>query len=344
MATPVNAGDGVTSSEFLIADALACGSVQESARRMALTLGFPAAAAEEIALAVAELASNLVKHAGRGTLILRPLLGSSRKGMEVETLDEGPGIPDVEGSFADGYSTAGTLGYGLGTVNRLMDQVDIRSTPGSGTHIACRRWIREDPSPGYESLWDVGVYTRPRRLAPENGDAFVVKHWGSELLIGLIDGLGHGAEAQKAALAAQQYVQSHNSQPLDRIFAGVGRACKATRGVVMALARFKSSDLLSFASIGNIEARVWSGAERLPLLAKRGILGTLETRVHVHEFPWRPGWLLVLHSDGLRTHWQWDDFPGIDKDPAQIAASKLMRALAGENDDATVLAVRGKNP
>jgi anti-sigma regulatory factor (Ser/Thr protein kinase) len=343
MATPVNAGDAVSSSEFQISDRLACEMAQQSARRLALALGFAQTASEEVVLAVAELASNLVKHAGRGTLTMRALLDGGRKGIEVETADRGPGIRDVEGSFADGYTTSGSLGYGLGTVNRLMDQVDIHSTPGSGTHIACRRWIREDRSALQPHLWDLGVYTRPRRLAPENGDAFVIKHWGEELLTGIIDGLGHGEQAQKAALAAQQYVQSHDSQPLERIFSGVGRACKATRGVVMALARFKSPYHLAFASVGNVEARAWSGFERVPFLAKRGFLGAQETNVHVQEFAWRPGWLLVLHSDGLRSHWNWEDFPGIEKEPAQLVASKLMRALAAESDDATVLAVRGRN-
>jgi anti-sigma regulatory factor (Ser/Thr protein kinase) len=343
MATPVNAGQGVSTSELLISDTRACGTAQQSARRMALALGFAEIASEEIVLAVSELAANLVKHAGQGTLILRPLLESTRNGIEIETLDHGPGIRDVEGSFADGYSTSGSLGYGLGTVNRLMDQVDIQSTSGSGTHIACRRWIRENHGLLHDNLWDVGVYTRPRRLATENGDAFIVKHWGDQLLTGLIDGLGHGEEAQKAALAAQQYVQSHDSQPFDRIFSGAGRACKATRGVVMALARFTSPDRLAFASLGNIEVRAWTAAERLSFRTKRGILGALETNVHVQEFPWRPGWLLVLHSDGLRTHWQWDDFPGIEREPAQIAAAKLMRTLAAETDDATVLVVKGRN-
>ena len=343
MATPVNFGRGVSGSEFLISDTLAYGTAQRAVREMAVALGFAETASEEIALVVAELASNLVKHAGRGTLTLRPLLETGPEGIEIETVDQGPGMPDIEGSFADGYSTSGGLGYGLGTVNRLMDQVDIHSRPGSGTHIVCRRWTRAFIGSEHGHLWDVGVYTRPRRLAAENGDAFVVKHWGGELLTGLIDGLGHGEQAQKAALAAQQYVQSHDSQPMERIFAGVGRACKSTRGVVMALARFKSPDLLAFASLGNIEVRAWTGAERLAFRTKRGILGAQETNVRMQEFPWRPGWLLVLHSDGLRSHWKWDDFPGIEKEPAQIAASKLMRALATDNDDATVLAVKGKN-
>jgi anti-sigma regulatory factor (Ser/Thr protein kinase) len=342
MATPLNAAQGIKREKFLISDSVTANAAQQCARRMATALGFSETASEEIALAVAELGSNLVKHAGSGTLALTALGEGKRTGIEVETSDTGPGISDVEKTFTDGYSTSGSLGYGLGAVNRLMDDVDIHSMPGSGTHMICRRWIREGREHEEGRLWDVGVFTRSRGCATENGDAFVVKRWEHELLIGIIDGLGHGEFAQKAALAAQQYVQSHDGQPLDKIFVGVGRACKATRGVVMALARFKSLTQLQFASIGNIEVRAWCGGERMPFVCKRGFLGTQETRVGVQEFSWSPEWLLVLHSDGLRTHWQWGDFPGIENEPAQAVASRLMRKLATEHDDATVLAVRGR--
>jgi anti-sigma regulatory factor (Ser/Thr protein kinase) len=344
MAASLGTAYGDKATEFLVSDSLSCGVAQQAARHLTLTLGFSETASEEIALTVAELGSNLVKYAGKGTLTLRLFEERERKGIEIESVDRGPGIPDVEKSFTDGYSTSGSLGYGLGTVNRLMDEVDIHSTPGSGTHVVCRRWLREKADIDPDARWDVGVFTRSRLFAAENGDAFVIKHHAGELLTGLIDGLGHGEFAQKAALAAQQYVQSHSSQPLEKIFAGVGRACKATRGVVMALARFKSSSRLQFASIGNIEVRTWSGEERIPFVLKRGFLGAQECHVHVQEFDWRPEWLLVLHTDGLRTHWQWSDFPGIQRDTAQVVASRLMRALAVEHDDATVLAVQGRRP
>jgi hypothetical protein len=85
---------------------------------------------------------------------------------------------------------------------------------------------------------EFGVATRPRTFGAVNGDAFVVKPWARSVLAGIIDGLGHGQFAHRAAQTARQYVESHFDQPLDQIFRGTGRACRATRGVVMALARF----------------------------------------------------------------------------------------------------------
>lgn len=328
--------------ELPVSTARDCLSAQECARRIVLTLGFSGTQAEEIVLAVAELASNLVKHAGGGTMTIRPIEMGARTGVDVEAADQGPGIGDVEKSFTDGYSTAGSLGYGLGTVNRLMDEVDVSSAPDCGTRIVCRRWLKSSLPAATRSLWEVAVFTRPRMGTKENGDAFVVKEWDGQLLVGLIDGLGHGGLAQKAALAAQHYVQSHYDQPLDNIFAGASRACRATRGVVMALARFDDAGHMSFAGIGNIEVRARSAAERLPFAVKRGYLGATQLNARVQCFPWKPEWSLVMHTDGLSARWHWSDFPAADLATPQAMARALMRKLASGRDDATVLAIRSR--
>lgn len=329
------------SEEFVIAEQADCASAQHAARRISLAAGFPGEMSEEVVIAVAELSTNLIKHAGRGVLKLRLIVGD-RTGIEIEAEDHGPGMTDIEQCFADGYSTKGSLGYGLGTVNRLMDEIDVSSSPGPGTHVICRKWVRPASEPIAPRLWEVGVMTRSRSFAEENGDAFIVRRQNRQLLVGLIDGLGHGKLAQTAALAAQGYVEKHHDLPLDKIFLGASRACRATRGVVMALARFSPPARMSFASLGNVEARVGGSLERVAFVSRRGIVGVDEPRVSVQEISWDPQWVLVLHTDGIRTHWQWDDFPGLCREPAKEIASRLMRTLATGNDDATVLAVKSE--
>lgn len=232
----------------------------------------------------------------------------------------------------------------MGTVNRLMDEMDISSVPDSRTNIVCRRWIWPSGEVPAAHTWDVGVLARSLRFAPQSGDAFVVKAHEGKLLVGLIDGLGHGPPAQKAALAAQNYVQRHHHLPLDKIFVGGSRACQGTRGAVMALARFVSPAKVTFASVGNIEARICGRQGSSPLIVRRGILGISEVHASVQEIVWDPNWVLVLHTDGLRTHWQWDDFLGLGCEPAKIIASRLMRSLATDYEDATVLAVKCVTP
>ena len=332
--------EAAASAQVPINQLFDCAVVQQSARQIACELGFGEQASEEIVLVVAELSSNLVKHAGCGALTIRPLNNGERIGIEVETEDHGPGMRDVEEAFKDGYSTGGGLGYGLGTVNRLMDELEVSSAAALGTRILCRRWLRAKADMAIVRGWQVGVATRPRRFAAANGDAFVIHEWNGRLLAGVIDGLGHGEPAQEAARAAQSYVQSHYASALDKLFCGVSRACRGTRGVVMALARFESPTAMTLANLGNIETRPWTGAKRLQIAVKRGFLGAHEDHVRVQQHPWDPCWMLVLHSDGLGTHWQWTDFPGLEREPPQAVANKLLSILAKKDDDATILAVK----
>jgi anti-sigma regulatory factor (Ser/Thr protein kinase) len=328
-----------------VRQASSVGEARRAARTIAATLGFPPAVAEEIALAVTELASNLIRHAGGGTLALTPLSPDGRVGLEVESVDQGPGIADVEQALGDRYSTAGSRGTGLGAVNRLMDELDIASRPGSGTRVVCRRWRRDYPVSTHACPLDAGVATRARQLDPANGDAFVVKHWAETLLVGVIDGLGHGPVAKSAARAAQAYAESHFDLPLDQIFRGAGRACRATRGVVMALARFDwGRGRLAFASVGNIEVRVFPLSRAFNFSVRRGVVGLNAPSAVVTEHPWPPGHALVLHSDGLASHWSWSDFPGLTDRPAPAIAQELLRRLAKEDDDATVIVVKEAAP
>ena len=182
-----------------------------------------------------------------------------------------------------------------------------------------------------------------------NGDAFVVSQWAESTLVGIIDGLGHGQFAHRAAETARQYVENHFDLPLEQIFRGVGRACRATRGVVMALARFDwGRDRLAFASVGNIAVRVFPRAQPFRFVVRRGVIGLNAPGAVVTEHAWSPGNVLVLHSDGVATHWGWKDFPGW-ADPQAVGAAaamaqELLRAKAKDEDDATVIVVRSAIP
>jgi anti-sigma regulatory factor (Ser/Thr protein kinase) len=316
------------------------------ARELAQALGFTPLQGEEIVLVVSELATNLLHHARAGTLVLRGIDAGERQGIQIESIDRGKGMADVELAIADGFSTSGSLGNGLGTVNRLMDELDITSQigPDSGTHILCKRW-RRPPERVEDCPLEFGVATRPYPGQSLNGDTYTLKRWHQGALVAVIDGLGHGQYAHRAARTARDYVNRHYDQPLTELYRGVGRACRATRGVVMATARFDCrQNTFTFASIGNIEARLMGSPTPVRFLLRRGILGNNAPRPAVTEHPWRPHFILVLHTDGLITHWQGDSFPQMGKASAPTIARELMHKLAKDNDDATVVVVKGVVP
>jgi anti-sigma regulatory factor (Ser/Thr protein kinase) len=330
----------VTSAQISVGPFFNGAMAQETTRQMTHKLGFAARTSEEVAQAVTDLASALLRHAGAGTLTFRLIDSGDRTGIEVEAEDHGPGMRDV---FPEHDAAGGGEDGGLGTITRWMDEIEVSSTAALGRRILCRRWlgpVGPAAQPVIDHFWQIGVATRPCRRGAANGDAFIIRQCDGGLLVGVTDGLGHGEPAQKAALAAQAYVQAHYEMPLDELFRGCSRACRGTRGVVMALVRFESPTVMTLANVGNIEMRAWTGAEHFENVVQRGFLGAQEEHVRVQRLRWDPNWMLVLHSDGLRAQWQWSDFPGLEREPTQWVANRLLSALAKEDDDATILAVK----
>jgi anti-sigma regulatory factor (Ser/Thr protein kinase) len=330
-----------------IASASDAYTVRQTAKEMASAIGFGEQVGEEIALAVSELASNLLKHARGGELRLSRVEDNGRLGIRIESHDLGPGIADVEQAMTDGFSTVGGRGYGLGAVNRLMDQFEItsRCAASTGTHIVCTRWLRVD-APVAACPLEFGLATRPRLGMTMNGDAFVIKRWDTSALVGVIDGLGHGKHAHHAAQKARQYVETHFDQPLDAVFRGVGRTCRATRGVVMALARFEfggDSIRFSFASVGNVEARFLRKDDAEKFIVRRGVLGGNAPSPRVTEHHWKTGNILMLFSDGVSQHWSTENFPELTNEAATVMAERLLRIFSKENDDATLIVVKDKS-
>ena len=227
-------------------------------RVMAKDAGFDDAAVSEVVLCAMELATNMALHGGGGVMGMHIVEARGRKGVELFGEDRGPGIKEVQVSLADGESGRGSFGCGLGTVNRLMDSLEILSPtgPDGGTRVRCSRMSRPDQTPAMGCPLDAGVASRPLPGQRVNGDAFVIKAWERKMLVGVIDGLGHGQFASRAALSARSYVETHYDLPLDDLFQGVDRACKATRGVVMTLALFDwGLSKVSLAAVGNVEVR-----------------------------------------------------------------------------------------
>jgi anti-sigma regulatory factor (Ser/Thr protein kinase) len=121
-----------------VEDASAIAGCRNAALGLADRLRFPAARADQLAIAVTEAASNLHKHAREGAMWLAVNRDAEPPGIDLATIDAGPGLADVSAALRDGHSTAGTLGIGLGAIKRLADACDLYSRPGHGTALAAR--------------------------------------------------------------------------------------------------------------------------------------------------------------------------------------------------------------
>ncbi|GAB6068826.1 anti-sigma regulatory factor [Methylothermus subterraneus] len=112
-------------------------------RELAEKLGFWSVEKMFIAMAISEIALNIIQYAGRGEIILSTAeRGDGALGIVITARDQGPGIANLERAGQEGYSTSGRSGFGLATAKRLMDEFEIRSEPGKGTTVIMKKWVR----------------------------------------------------------------------------------------------------------------------------------------------------------------------------------------------------------
>jgi serine/threonine-protein kinase RsbT len=116
--------------------AIACKRATDVARQA----GLPPQATAALATAVSEVARNIFQHARRGEVLLAVCEDGARRGVAVVARDEGPGIPHLDRALQDGFSTARTLGLGLPSARRLVDDFEIESIVGRGTTVTMRKW------------------------------------------------------------------------------------------------------------------------------------------------------------------------------------------------------------
>lgn len=115
---------------------------RQKGRELAAETGFSNTDRTIIALAISEIARNIISYADHGEVTLCRINDGVRTGILIVAQDEGPGIPDIELAMRDGYSTAKSLGVGLPGTKRIMDEFELNSIVGKGTTIKMKRWLR----------------------------------------------------------------------------------------------------------------------------------------------------------------------------------------------------------
>lgn len=176
------------------------------------------------------------------------------------------------------------------------------------------------------------------------GDRHVISPVAGGLLIAVIDGLGHGIEAARAADRAAQIVQSARSDDLEQIVTSCHHALRSSRGAVMTVLFVNpSEDVLSYIAVGNVVGMV---VHRQPLhneekqtfmLLRGGVVGHVLPNLHTSRVRIERGDTIILATDGIGFEFATDR--GLLQTPQRLA-ERLLDRYAVESDDALVLAAR----
>lgn len=334
------------SVKVTIEDASQVAEARRIARNLAQDIGFQETQAEQVAIVVTEVGTNLMKHAGRGEIVVRRYAAedSQAAGLEVLGLDQGPGMENIERCLRDGYSTGSSPGQGLGAIQRLSAESDFYSVVGKGTAVLAR-WSATTPAQRAsqtQTALQVGAVNVCKPGQEVCGDSWGSVETKDHTLIMVADGLGHGFEARIASQEAVRMLQLYSDLSPQGVIERVHQALRSTRGAAAAVAKIdRMHGTVTFAGVGNISARIYSGGDaRQHLVSVNGTAGHQTHRINEFRYPWPEAGMLLLYSDGLNSATGLEAHPGLVQRDASLIAGVLYRDFNRGHDDATVVVAK----
>ena len=325
---------------FAVTEASQVAEVRRHVAALAGKLGFSETDAGKAAIVATEAATNLAKHAVQGEIVVRSLVAPDRNGIEILALDKGPGMANVAQSLRDGYSTAGSPGTGMGAMSRLAGLFDLHSAPEKGTAVLAEVWSGQ-ASEGKPESMDLGVVCRAKRNEQVCGDGWEAASQPGRVMLLVVDGLGHGLGAATAAREAMRIFRSNSQHSPARIAEAAHAALRSTRGAVMGIAEIDlSQKSVRYAGIGNISGAIVSDAGIRHVVSTNGTVGHDVRKVQEFVYPFPTDAVLVLHTDGLTSHWNLSNYPGLLRKPPGLIAGILYRDYQRGTDDVTVVAAK----
>ena len=325
---------------FALDDASRAGEARRAATTLATRLGASPADVGRIALVVTEAATNVVKHAQGGQLLLYGSQDDGAWSVGMTALDRGPGMRDLRACLEDGMSTAGTPGSGLGAIRRLSTTFDAY-TSTAGTVVFAEidgpMPVRVPAQP-----FAIGAIRVPYPGEEVCGDDVAVMPMGEgRCMILVVDGLGHGLGAAAAAEEATRLFRAHPSAGPEAVMTMLHDGLRGTRGAAAAVADVDlRTRTVRFAGVGNIAGCVRGDERSQGMISHHGTLGHQAHRFQEFRYPWPEQSLVVLHSDGLSARWDLAGYPGLAGRHPMVIAAVLYRDHGRRTDDASIVVLR----
>ncbi|TNC99584.1 MAG: hypothetical protein FD121_80 [Gallionellaceae bacterium] len=303
-------------------------------------LGVDTLKQENMLLVASELVSNNVKHAGgRGLVQLWKQPGNV---LDLLSLDFGPGIANLAVAEEDGYSTASTLGKGLGAIRRLSDESYIytqqartgQSKRWTGTVILARFYLKRE-NKEVKSGFKFGLFSRSLSDERYNGDRIYLQRAGKMLRWLHLDGLGHGEEAQAATADLAAHLINYESP--ETILALVDRQLVNTRGAVAITGEIDLAKCnLRISGVGDMSAHIYDHEQIQHVAFAPGILGREHRSATVLQSDFGKKCVIVTASDGIRRNWDTANFAGLFNQHPQLIAYTLGNIMGRISDDQSV--------
>jgi len=190
---------------------------------------------------------------------------------------------------------------------------------------------------------DWGVADQSLAGADCSGDAYVVKAFGSKVLVAAIDGLGHGREAAEAADVAVATLTGNPSEEVISLIRRCHEELLRTRGAVMSIVSFDAAnDSMTWLGVGNVEGLLLRNDRLIKpnhesLFLSGGVVGYHLPSLRPSTLPINRGDTLIFSTDGIRSGFAKD----VNReDSPQRIADMIITNFNRQTDDALVIVIR----
>lgn len=300
---------------------------------------FPAKRIAEIDIVVAELTSNLLKHAKGGELLAKVINDGGNIALELISIDSGPGMTEPAKMMADGVSTTKTLGHGLGAIKRLSDTFQLYTLKDWGTILLSRIYKEGVEQSGTAQRTTCRTVMVPKPGERVSGDGYYQKLTKECWKIFVGDGLGHGADANQATGQAVAAFRVCNSNEPVEILRDMHGAVKRSRGLVATVAVYSFEEKSwRICGVGNIATAMITGLMPKTYMSYNGVVGMgIPGTMSSQQIPHSHNQLLIMCSDGIKTRWDLQRYPLIMKYDASVIAAAIYKDFARKTDDMLVV-------
>lgn len=327
---------------FNVADRSYFSLLKKEIHAIALSAGFTGNKVGEIDIIVAEIVTNLVKHAAGGKLLVKLVTQEGIPGIELVSIDNGPGMADLNRMLVDGMSTKNSLGQGLGAIKRMSDTFQVFTQKGWGT-VMLVRIFRED-LPYRKKPNEIRSLVVPKPGEQHCGDGFFCSVTAQHIRLFLGDGLGHGEAASQAVAKAIETFSTCEEQTASGIIRQIHEDVRKTRGLVGTAAIYSFNDKTwHICGVGNIMTRSIAGIDTRNFMPYNGIIGHNIPRTMQDTAVLNTGQTLVMCSDGIKTKWDHNKYPTLFKYDLSILAAVLFKDFARFTDDMSVAVIKINN-
>jgi len=337
----------ISQAIFPVSESSHVAAARRGAADIARKLQFDDMLTGRVSLVVTEAATNILKHADHGSILIRDVSTRDMTGIEIVAIDNGPGIANLQASLRDGVSTAQTQGSGLGAMRRLSHSFDAYTLPGKGSAfcMTIRNGV-QNAANGVQNAANLGAFLLGAVCLPIASETVCGDAWHMQAGVGaaslmVADGLGHGPDARIASQAAVDVLKREGVMSPVRAMELAHTALRNTRGAAAAAMQIDlTQQNMRFVGVGNIAASIQTADGRRQMMSHNGIVGNNVRKLQEFSFPWEREALLIVHSDGLGSHWDLRTYPGLEYGHPSLIAAVLYRDHARGRDDVTIIVVK----